>query len=84
MREGGGEVKGAGGGGFRKRRERGREGTEGLGALDRKGPQSRPQTPLDRRLKEVAKAVGFTNATETGTCRQGDSGWAEAWRPGGG
>ena len=42
-----------------------------------KGPQRR----LDRRLEEVAKAVGgrllsVTHAVEAGTWRQGDSGWA--------
>ena len=51
-------------------------------ALEGKGPQSRPQKRLDRRLDEVAKAVGG------GYCRsqmpwklavgvgEGDSGWA--------
>ena len=69
-------------------------------ALEGKGPQRGPQKRLDRRLKEVAKAVGWavgggcqsgwwrllsvTNAIEAGTCRQGDSGWASAGRPGGG
>ena len=48
----------------------------------------REGTPgLDTRLEEVAKAVGggycrLQNAV--GTCRQGDSGWAEAGRPEGG
>ena len=50
-------------------------------ALERKGPQTRSQKRLDRRLEEVAKAVGgrllsVTNAVEAGTWRQGDSGWA--------
>ena len=41
----------------------------------------RPQKRLDRRLEEVAEAVGgrllsATNAIEAGTWRQGDSGWA--------
>ena len=49
-------------------------------ALEGKGPQRRPQRPLDRRLEGVAKAVGGgyyrLNAIEAGTCRQGDSGWA--------
>ena len=56
----------------------------GLGrtdALEGKGPQRRPQKRWDRRLEEVAKAVGgrllsVTNAIEPGTYRQGDSGWA--------
>ena len=30
----------------------------GRDALEGKGPQRRPQKPLDRRLEEVAKAVG--------------------------
>ena len=56
-------------------------------ALEGKGPQRRPQKRLDKRLEEVAKAVGGrllsgTNAIEAGTCRQGDSGWALAGRPG--
>ena len=43
----------------------------------------------NRRLEEVAEAVGgrllsVANAIEAGTWRQGDSGWAEAGRPGGG
>ena len=50
-------------------------------ALEGKGLQRRPQERLDRRLEEVAKAVGgrllsVTNAVEAGTCRQGGSGWA--------
>ena len=53
----------------------------GRGALEGNGPQRRPQRQLDRRLEEVAKAVGgrllsVTNAIEAGTWRQGDSGWA--------
>ena len=41
------------------------------------------------RLEEVAKSgwgqlLSVTNAIEAGTCRQGDSGWAEAGQPGGG
>ena len=54
-------------------------------ASEGKGPQRR----LDRRLEEVAQAVwrrllSVTNAIEAGTWRPGDSGWAEAGRPGGG
>ena len=50
-------------------------------ALEGKGPQRRPQERVDRRLEEVAKAVGgrllsATNAVEAGTWRQGDSAWA--------
>ena len=50
-------------------------------ALEGKGPQRRPQKRGDRRLEEVAKAVGgpllsVTNAVEAGTWRQRDSGWA--------
>ena len=49
-------------------------------ALEGKGPQRRPQDQLDRRLEEVAKAVGgrllsVTKAIEAGTWCQGDSGW---------
>ena len=58
-------------------------------ALEGKGPQRRPQRRLGRRSEEVAKALGgrllsVTNAIEAGTWRQGDSGWAQAGRPGGG
>ena len=47
-------------------------------ALEGKGPQRRAQKQLDRRLEEVAKAVGVrllsvANTIEAGTCRQGDS-----------
>ena len=57
------------------------EGNGGRGVTDGKGPQKRPQRQFDRRLEEVAKAVGgrllsVTNAIEGGTWRQGDSGWA--------
>ena len=49
-------------------------------AVDGKGPQRRSLKPLDRRLEEVAEAVGrllaVTTAIEAGTWRQGDSGWA--------
>ena len=63
------------GGGAGVRGVRGRE------ALDRTGPQRRPHKRLDRRLEEVAKSgwgrlLSVTNAIESGTCRQGDSGWA--------
>ena len=58
-------------------------------ASEGKEPQRRPQKRLGRRLEEVAKAVGG------GYCRlqmplrlvlavRGDSGWAQAGRPGGG
>ena len=58
-------------------------------ALEGKVPRRQSQKRLGRRLEEVAKAVGgrllsVTNAIEAGTCRQGDSGWAWAGRPGGG
>ena len=58
-----------------------RGGGGGTEALEGKGPQRRSQKRFDRRLKEVAKAVGgrslsVTNAIETGTWREGDSGWA--------
>ena len=44
-------------------------------ALEGKGPQRPPQRRLDRRLEEVAKAVGgrllsVTNASDVGVCRQ--------------
>ena len=52
-------------------------------ALEGKGPQRRPQKRFDRRLEEVAKAVGgwgrllsVTNAIDADTCRQGDTSWA--------
>ena len=50
-------------------------------ASEGKGPQRRPRRRLDRRLEAVAKAVrgrllSVTNASQAGTCRQGDSGWA--------
>ena len=53
----------------------------GRDALEGKAPQKCPQKRLDRRLEEVAKAVGgqllsVTNAIEAGTWRQGDRGWA--------
>ena len=53
----------------------------GRAASEGKGPRSRPQRRLGRRLEEVAKAVwrrllSVTNALEAGTWRQGDSGWA--------
>ena len=49
-------------------------------ALEGKGPQRRPQKRLDRRLEEVAKAIGgrvlsVTNAIEAGTCHRRHSGW---------
>ena len=52
-------------------------GASGRVALEGKGPQTR----LDRRLEEVAKAVGgrllsVTNTIEAGTWRQEDRGWA--------
>ena len=58
-------------------------------AFDGKGPQRRPQQRLGRRLDEANEAVGgrllsVSNAVEPGTWRQGDSGWAQAGRPGGG
>ena len=45
---------------------------ESTDALEGKGPQRRSQKPLDRRLEEVAQAVGgrllsVTNAIEAGT-----------------
>ena len=50
-------------------------------ASEGNAPLRRPQKRLDRQLEEVAKAVGgrllsVTSAIETGTWRQGDSGWA--------
>ena len=50
-------------------------------AVEGKGPRSRPQKRLDRRLVGVAKSVGgrllsVTNAIEAGTCLLGDNGWA--------
>ena len=57
-----------------------------------KGPQRRPQKPLDGRLEEVNEAVGgrllsVTNAIEAGTWLSGGQwlgiGWAP-WRGGGG
>ena len=49
-----------------------------------KGPQTRPQRRLGRRLEGVAEAVGgqllsVTNAIEARTCRRGHSGWVP-WR----
>ena len=46
-----------------------------------------PWERLGRRLEEVVKAVGggycrLENAIEVGSCRHGDSGWAQAGRPG--
>ena len=48
-------------------------------ASEGEGPPRRPQRRLDRRLEEVAKAVGggyqsVTNAIEAGACRQGEAG----------
>ena len=50
-------------------------------ALKGQGPPRQPHKRLDRRLEEVAEAVGgrllsVTSAIEAGTWRQGDSGWA--------
>ena len=63
-------------------------GATGRDALEGRGPQRWPYKRVDRRLEEVAKAVGG------GYCRLQmplklalgvrDSGWAEAGRPGGG
>ena len=39
------------------------------GALEGKGPQRRPQTRLDRRLEEVAEAVGGGAVTVSYKCR---------------
>ena len=60
-------------------------------AFEGEGPQRRPAKRLGGRLEEVAEAVGgwgrllsVTNAVAAGACGQGDSGWAQAGRPGGG
>ena len=50
------------------------------------GSEGTPRRRLDGRLEDVAEAVGgrllsVTSATEAGSWRQGDSGWAQ---PGGG
>ena len=49
-------------------------------ALDGKGSQRWPQKRVDRRLEEVAEAVGgwllsVTNAIEAGTLHEGNSSW---------
>ena len=64
------------------------EGDPARDALEGKGPRRRPQ----KRVQAVGggcrsgwgRLLLVTNAIETGTGRQGDSGWALFGRPGGG
>ena len=51
-------------------------------ALEGKAPQRWPKQRLDRLPKRLGAVTGGYKCP--GTCRQGDSGWAQAGRPGGG
>ena len=57
---------------------------QGREAVEGKGPQRLSKRRLGRRLEGVAKAVGGSYGRLYIPLGQGDSGWAQAGRPGGG